>query len=535
MGSARKLIVLLLAVVLLLTGCGISDAMAKFAAYYGTAVPFEQMEYTRPDMDALEDSVDACLEKAQSGESIETLMDAVYAFYSLYDSFSTNHSLACIHYNLDMTSTYWEKEYQFCAENSPAAEAAIERLFHGLALCPVRKALEAEEYFGSGFFDAYEEEPVMDKTLQNLLEKEAALESSYLALMDRYADAQSALSDTLYREMAELLIRLVQLRQEMADYLGYPDYPTLAYDLYYSRDYTPEQAIAYMNRVADTLHDPYVALLTGFDTKAMESYCSEEDTFRYMQQTAKAMGGTIAKAFSYLRQYDLYDISYSDNKAPTSYEIYIWNYYAPFVFISPYMDQSDKLAFAHEFGHFAADYSYDGSFAGIDIAEIHSQAMEYLSLCYGKDTQVLADYKLADSLCIYMEQSAYSLFEHQLYNLKGDQLTVENVLNLLRTVGTKCGFDAISWDPREYVTVQHFFTDPMYVVSYVVSNDLALQIYQMELAQAGAGLKLYEQILPSQDSYLMAFAEKNGLQSPFSEARLQEVSKLFSQFKGESE
>ena len=534
MGSAKKLIVLILAVGLLLTGCGISDAMEKFAAYYGTAVPFDQMEYTRPDMDALDASVDACLTAAQSGDSIETLMDAVYTFYSQYDGFSTNQSLACLHHNLDMTSTYWEKEYTFCAENSPAAEAAIERLFHGLALCPMRKALEAEEYFGPGFFDAYEDEPFIDKTLQGLLEQEAALESRYYTLMNQYANAEYTLSDTLYREMAELLIRLVRLRQEMADYLGYPDYPTLAYELYHSRDYTPKQAIAYMNRVADTLCDPYVALLTGFDSKSMESFCSEEDTFRYMQQAAKAMGGTVADAFSYLNQYDLYDIAYNDNKAPTSYEIYIWNYYAPFVFLSPYMDQSDKLSFAHEFGHFAADYSYDGSFAGIDIAEIHSQAMEYLSLCYGKDTQMLADYKLADSLCIYMEQSAYGLFEHQLYNLKGDQLTAENVIDLFQTVGTQCGFDTISWDPREYVTVQHFYTDPMYVVSYVVSNDLALQIYQMELAQPGTGLRLYEQILPSQDSCLLAFAENNGLQSPFSDGRLQEVSKLFSQFKGES-
>ena len=526
MRSARKLIVLILVAALLLSGCNFSETFEKFAAYYGTAIPFEQMEYTRPDMDALEASVDACLQAVASGEPIEAIMDTVYDFYNHYDNFSTNQSLAYLHYNLDLTSAYWEKEYTFCAENLPRSEAAFEKLLHGLAISPLREELEDEQYFGPGFFDGYEEEPVIDETLLDLFEQEAALESSYYALMDQHTDADYTLSDALFQEMADLLIRLVQLRQEMADYLGYPDYPSLAYDMFYSRDYSPQQAVTYMQQVADGLRDTYGALLLEADADPQYSHCSEADTFHYLQQAASAMGGTVADAFSYLRKYDLYDISYSANKAFTSFEVYIWNYYAPFVFVSPYLDQSDKLAFAHEFGHFTADYACSGTFAGTDIAEVHSLAMEYLSLCYGKDTDALTEYKLKDSLCLYVEQSAFGLFEHQLYDLKGDALTVENVTALFESVGNQFGFDAIFWDPREFATVMHFFTDPMYIISYVVSNDLALQIYQMEQEDSGSGLKLYAEILPSQDTYLLDFAQTYGLQSPFSPSRLQEVAEL---------
>ena len=526
MRIAKKLIVLILVVALLLSGCDLSAFMEKFSAYYGVAVPFDQMEYSRPDMEALEQSVDTCLQAVAAGKDINTVMDAVYDFYSHYDAFSTNQSLAYLHYNLDLGSAYWEKEYHFCAENSPRADAAIEKLFHGLAISSLRQELESEKYFGPGFFEGYEEEPVIDEILLDLMEQEADLESRYYDLMDQYTDADYTLNDALFQEMAELLIQLVQLRQKMADYLGYPDYPTLAYEMYYARDYSPEQAITYMQQVAEVLSQPYGNLLANADADALYSYCSEADTFRYVQQAAAAMGGTVADAFSYMEQYDLYDISYSDHKAPSSFEIYIWNYYAPFVFVSPYMDQSDKLGFAHEFGHFAADYSYNGTFAGTDIAEVHSLTMEYLTLCYGRDTQDLTNYKLLDTLCLYVEQSAMGLFEHQLYNLKGDELTVENVTDLYRSVGSQFGFDAVSWDPREFVTVLHFYTDPIYTISYVVSNDLALQIYQMELENHGAGLELYEQILPSQDSYLLAFAQTYGLQSPFAEGRLQEVAEL---------
>ena len=99
MRSARKLIVLILVAALLLSGCNFSETFEKFAAYYGTAIPFEQMEYTRPDMDALEASVDACLQAVASGEPIEAIMDTVYDFYNHYDNFSTNQSLAYLHYN----------------------------------------------------------------------------------------------------------------------------------------------------------------------------------------------------------------------------------------------------------------------------------------------------------------------------------------------------------------------------------------------------------------------------------------------------
>ena len=110
--------------------------------------------------------------------------------------------------------------------------------------------------------------------------------------------------------------------------------------------------------------------------------------------------------------------------------------------------------------------------------------------------------------------------------MKGDALTVENVTALFESVGNQFGFDAISWEPREFATVMHFFTDPMYIISYVVSNDLALQIYQMEREDSGSGLKLYAEILPSQDTYLLDFAQTYGLQSPFSPSRLQEVAEL---------
>ena len=135
--------------------------------------------------------------------------------------------------------------------------------------------------------------------------------------------------------------------------------------------------------------------------------------------------------------------------------------------------------------------------------------------------------KLADSLCTYMEQSAYSLFEHRVYDLQGEELTVENVEALYEQIGTQFGFNFEKWETREYVNILHLYTEPMYMISYVVSNDLALQFYQMELEEAYSGLELYEQSLTSQESYILTFAKDYGLKSPFDPSRPEELRVLF--------
>ena len=81
----------------------------------------------------------------------------------------------------------------------------------------------------------------------------------------------------------------------------------------------------------------------------------------------------------------------------------------------------------------------------------------------------------------------------------------------------------------EYVLVPHFYTSPLYVISYVVSNDAALQIYQMEQAATGTGRKCLEESLYTSQGYFLAFLEEAGLKSPFAAGRLAEVKQMLQQ------
>ena len=159
------------------------------------------------------------------------------------------------------------------------------------------------------------------------------------------------------------------------------------------------------------------------------------------------------------------------------------------------------------------------------MSEFFSTGMEYLSLCYGGEDLTRA--KMADSLGNYVEQGAYASFERQMYGLTGDALSAEGLYALYEQVVQDFGFASVGYDRREFVDVTHLYTNPMYIFSYVVSNDAAMQLYQLEQEQRGAGLELYEQNLTTQETYFLAFLDSAGLESPFETGRIEAVKAVF--------
>ena len=484
-------------------------------------MPFSQMVYSRPDMQNLEEVLQESCRIAREETDVEVIMEAVYDFYDVYDRFYTDLALADIYYSCDLADTYWQEEYDFCLEQMGTADAALEELYCALAESSQRRKLE-KEYFGRDYFDSYDGGSVYDAEFLSLLEEEARLQSQYQQMMTGDIYSEDFL-DQNAEEMAQLLVDLVRVRQQMAEEAGYDSYPDFAYDYYHYRDYTADQAEAYMKEIPRALGELYRDVNESWVWGFGGRYCLEDEIFAYVQTAAQNMGRKTDRAFAELEERELYHIDYGANKAEGAYEVFLWSYSSPFIYMAPYLEQSDKLSFAHEFGHFLNDYVCGGSYVGTDIAEIQSQGFEYLSLLYTEDTEKLESYKLADSLCTYVEQAAYGLFEQQLYALEGKALTVKNVMALYEDIGLEFGFDSWNWDSRDFVLISHFYTDPMYIISYVVSNDAAFQIYQMEKESTGAGLRVYEDCLESEDSYLLWFTEEYGLESPFAPGRLEQV------------
>lgn len=530
----KRLLALCLAMCLLLSGCTMPD-MGEFwkdlqnAIHTGMASSFAEMEYSRPDPDEVAEYAAKTAALSQTATDVAALMEEVMACYDIYYSFYTNYMLSNIHYCTDMTDTYWEGEYNYCLDAAAQVDAAMDSLLYELADCSLRQELEQDDFFGEGFFSDYEGDSLWDETFTALMDEEAELLAKYYALSAKSREEESY-TDAYFKkwgsQFENLFLELVNLRREIAAYAGYENYLTFAYDFYYQRDYTPQQATDFLADIRRELSGLYATIPSDI-WKAGGKWCAESQTLDYVENFSQKMGGTIADAFDLMKESKLYNISVSSKKYPASFEVYLPSYFSPYVFLDAKGTAGDKLTLAHEFGHFCADYASSGSSAGIDVAEIFSQAMEYLSLRYSNNVQALEKMKLADSLALMVEQTAYASFEHELYASTDEELTVEDIRAIYQAVGKECGFEAWGWDYRDYVMVPHFFTNPLYVVSYVVSNDAAMQIYELELQTAGAGLAILEDSLSTQQSRFLAYVEEAGLQSPFRPDRAKELAKTF--------
>ena len=525
-----RLVALLLAVALTFSGCSFLEELYQNvmgSLNTGLFTAFDDMEYLRPDLEELSRLAQECADLSAQTDDAEELMDAVYEFYYAYNGFYTNYALADIHYCHDLTDIYWEQEYTFCMENTAQADALLDQLLYTLAACPLKEALEAEEYFGEGYFDGYAGESVWNEAFTALMEEESQLINQYYVLSEKSLE-EDTYSEAFFtgtgREMAELYAQLVLVRRKIATEAGYPSYVDFAYDFYYYRDYTPQQAKAYTEQIAKELVPIYRALDNNTDLHLTAGvFCSTSQTYSYVRDTANALGGTVRDAFLQLDSLGLYDIEHGENKYNASYEVYLTNYSVPFVFMNPTMYTRDQLTFVHEFGHFCNDFASGGSVAGIDVAEVFSQGMEYLSLKCVEGREKLTKLKMADCLAVYVEQAAYASFEQQVYALAPEEVTADKIIDLFDTVGRQFGFDSWNFDKRDFVTITHFFTNPMYVISYVVSNDAALQLYQMETEQA---VKTLEDNLATEQAGFLAFLEEAGLESPFAPGRAESVKKL---------
>ena len=504
---------LLLAVCLIFSGC--TSILSRIPHLGGPS--FSDMEYVRPDVAKMENDLEELCVLVKTSQGPEEVTDSFWEFYQQIRDFYTMMSLSNIHYYHDLTDLYWQKEYDYCTAQTGTVSAVQDTLFRAMAQSPVADDLEGEDYFGSGFFDEYQGESHYDEDFLALLDRESELISQYYRL---------AGEEDTDRELAQLYVDLVLARENIADCLGYDDYEQYAYEMEIGRDYTPEQTRSYTEEVREKMVPLYRQLP---ENSFMSSYYGKMDTFSYTRNMAEAMGGKIADCFEVMDGRDLYDITDSDNSMDQSFEIYLDSYLVPYVFVKTYGTAQDPLAFTHEFGHFCNDYYSMGSAASEDVSEVFSQAMEYMSLCYGNGPKEIRKLKMIDGLCVYVEQTAYNDFEQQIYGLPQEEVTVEKVTEIFDDVADAWGFSQWSREGFGFVDTPHFFISPFYVMSYVVSNDAAIQYFQMEQEQKGSGLENYLEHIDTEQTTFMAFLDEAGLESPFEPGRIDEVADLFAE------
>ena len=89
-----RILALVMALCLLLTGCAPLELLLDFASYYSaTSTSFRDMEYVRPDVEKLESTLETCQALSQTTQDVDELVESIYDFYAEYDLFYTSYHI----------------------------------------------------------------------------------------------------------------------------------------------------------------------------------------------------------------------------------------------------------------------------------------------------------------------------------------------------------------------------------------------------------------------------------------------------------
>jgi len=515
---------------------------------------FRQIEYARPDVNALCEGVGRVQVMVEEGKTAEEVVEAFDKVYEDYIRFNTLSAVAYIRYTLDLNDTFYDEENQWCDEQSPVVEQALEKCYIAMAKSPIRDELERLD-FGEGFFAYYDENEVYsnDRVVE-LMQQESDLQTQYMSLqsdmtilwkgeerlVEELLDSDISYPEllqvyNLYYEKynplaAEIYIKLIGVRKQIAEELDYPSFADFAYGFYFDRDYTPDQVSSYTADIARELSPYYYEAVYNSYKKSM----SADKVMSLLKQTAASFGGEFAASYDFMEKYDLFDITDSSSKMPGSYMTYLWEYEAPFMYVSPTGDIGDFMTASHEFGHFVDGYVNCNGTSSIDCNEIFSQGLEYLSLSRAElsavDRQGLTKSKICDAILTFLSQACYAEFEQRAFSLSEEELTAEKLNEIFLECNEEFGMGMTGLEnviAPGWIDIQHFFIAPFYVISYCVSNDAALQIYQAE-QRNGTGLETYRTLMGlSSGNTILALLEEAGLTSPFEKGRIAKLADFF--------
>lgn len=522
-------------------------------------VAFEDMEYTRPDAAALCKALGELEKLVKNGGSFDEVGAAFEAAYSDYSLFNTMDSLSYIRHTIDLNDEYYETENNWCEEQSPLIEQALEKCYIAMGQSDLRDRLE-EEYFTEDFFDFYDENQIYSNDrVVKLMQKDNDLQAQYMALQsdqtiewngeevlyedivgdesldyDSYLRAYQLYYNKYNPQVGEIFAEMIRTRNEIAKELGYDTFADFAYSYYYDRDYTPEEAEDYLSDIAAELAPMYFYAVYGAQSTTP---CSTDEVLDLFEKTVYRFGGEFATSYEFMQAYDLMDITDSSSKMPGSYVTYLSSYQMPFLYVSPTGKLDDLLTCCHEFGHFVDGFVNCNGTSSIDCNEIFSQGLEFLSLSRAEldddEREALTISKVADSLMTFVSQAAYAEFELRAYALPDDQLNTEGLNALFLECMEEFGQSYTGMEDiiaPGWIDIQHFLIAPYYVISYCVSNDAALQIFQLE-EENGTGLETYRALMStSSGNTILALLEENGMESPFEPGRVEELADFFEDY-----
>lgn len=520
-------------------------------------IPYSEMEYKRPDAEAIKTRLGELTEGIQNAASYEELKALDEESEAMSEDYATMRSQANLKKYHDVNDSYWEEEYRYLEDQSVEISNLINDLNRAIIEGPY-----ADDYRQA--VGDYVYQSMVDSLRLNSVEvadykkERAQLNADYnkeiSTLTVSYEGEEYTMADLnemedpyqqiglmllFYEENAdhftEMYARMVELDKQTAATLGFAS----AADMYYlsfTRDYTPADTLALCEKIKE-IFVPLVPQVMGYYEDSGTTKLDK--TFKAVPGMVANVSDELAEAWDHMITYKLYDYEPLPGKqsgVAFTTQLYLWD--APFCYGYYTDDMYSASTVVHEFGHYYENWLYYDTdvVQNLDIAEVYSQGLELLMQpYYDKLTNKPEEARLV-SLRNFLQAITYQAmleeFQLRLYEL--DSFTSEEVGMLYADILREYNYDdyvmAYEGEPdNSWYSITHLFDAPFYTISYTTSAMAALQIWAESQQDWRTGADTYLRLIhEDQNQPFYQLLEQAGLKRVDDEAVMQEIAGYFS-------
>lgn len=544
-----------------------------------TELSFSQVEYERPDGQGVLDLIDKAKEQAENDIlpfgmiwTLRKIGDATQEFYSMM-------TIAQIRNYLDVNDTFYSEEMEYLDTFDARIQNSYNQMFSSIENS--RFSSIQNMIFGeSGAEDLQMSSQASSEEILSLQEQEKKLVAEYyyeyaqatvstpegeVLFSSLDSEGQSAYYNQFIQkynqQFGELYLELVSLREQMAQALGYDSYTQVA-DLDMLRNsYTREDIKTFREDIKQTIAPVYRSYLEDFYRRAenrdQPGYVyllgeqspvpqgSWQETLNQFEQLYQQMSEQTGECYSYLLSHEFIDAEPSQTKANVTFSTLIYSLNTPFLFANMNGSAEDVFSISHEFGHCFAMWQQlklgsQQEGRSMDVSEIHSQAMQMLTLpyyeiFYGEDAGTARKYDVYTMVAGILTAAVNDEFQEKIY--ENPQMTVQELNELYKELAMEYGlvvespyFDMESFSMGWFTTNQYFDT-PFYAIDYALSGCVAMEFLQMGLEDYTKALETYLSLVQQNSDYdFMTVLEKTGLSSPFETDQMEALAQTMEDF-----
>lgn len=506
MNNVQKAVVVIIAVVL----CA-GVAYTVFGGDDGETSRFDGINLVTLDdvqemspseaMDGLTSRADTLVEEASDGNlSVNAMSMYVDDLNTFYEDALMSYMVFTWEYNRDpagLSEEYgpWES---FNAQSQEIIDEAYREVLNGPGADTLRSVIGDEN---------------ADSVLsgESLTQEALDLMSAEAEAQDRYYNTDGSDVETI----AEIYGELIDIRESLADVLGYENYADYAYELY-GRGYSSEDTEAFKEIVKDLFVPLYYEVYEGFEGRPTYTYSGEEELFADGGEFIRGVCSEFAELYDTMLEYDLMDFEILDTKIDTGFCFFsAFSDGRDFVYIfnNSYGNFSDMSALIHEFGHASAAALSPSPTTDYDVMEVQSQGLEALyaiqcGIDGGTFDNNVVEYYVLNFLGVIIQGCYWDDFQQIAYEQSAD--TAEEFDAIIESLNQEYGYGtSYGW-----YELPHNFDNPFYYISYAMSAYSALEILVDGMDDYDAAVDEYLDVVAFSGGYI-DMVETLGMTSPF--------------------